>query len=118
MIQIFNKYFKKEITVFTACAQLPGIGKSMAAQMCDVLGIGRNTFLGSLSTFHLNQLDQLTHQNYHIGSELRNLIKKNKNRLRVISSYRGWRHSEGLPCRGQRTHGNARTSRRFAKSKT
>ena len=118
MIQIFNKYFKKEITVFTACTQLPGIGKSMSAQMCDVLGIARNTLLGSLSTSHFNQLDQLMHQNYHIGTELRNLISKNKNRLRTISSYRGWRHSEGLPCRGQRTHGNARSSRRFAQSKT
>ena len=118
MIQIFNKYFKKEITVFTACTQLPGIGKSMSAQICDILGVGKSTLLGSLSTFHLNQLDQLMHQNYHIGSELNTLIKRNKNRLRVISSYRGWRHSEGLPCRGQRTHGNARTSRLFAKSKT
>jgi small subunit ribosomal protein S13 len=112
MIQIFNNYFKKEITILTALRQLSGIGKSMSVQMCDVLGLGKSTLLGSLSTFQVNQLDQLIHQNYHVGTELRNIIKKNKNRLRVISSYRGWRHSEGLPCRGQRTHGNARTSRR------
>jgi len=118
MIKIFNKYLKKEVTVLFACSQLPGIGKTMSGQMCDVLGIGRSTLLKSLSTSHLNKLDQLVHQNYHVDSELRNLIKRNKNRLRTISSYRGWRHSEGLPSRGQRTHGNARTSRRFAKSKT
>ncbi len=116
MIQIFNNYFKKEITVLTACSQLSGIGNSMSAQICDVLGVGRSTLLGSLSTFQLNQLDQLIHQNYHVGVDLRNLIKKNKSRLRFISSYRGWRHSEGLPCRGQRTHGNARTSRCSANS--
>ena len=114
MIQIFNTYFKKEITVSTALNQLNGIGKSMCAQICDVLGVARSTLLGSLSTFQVNQLDQLIHQNYHVGSELRSLIKRNKMRLRLISTYRGWRHSEGLPCRGQRTHGNARTSRRFA----
>jgi small subunit ribosomal protein S13 len=118
MIQIFNNYLKKEITVLTALSQLSGIGKSMSAQMCDVLGLGGSTLLGSLSTFQLNQLDQLIHQNYHVGVELRSLIKKHKSRLRVISSYRGWRHSEGLPCRGQRTHGNARSSRRFAITKT
>jgi small subunit ribosomal protein S13 len=117
MIQIFNKYFKKEITVFIACTQLPGIGKSMSAQMCDIVGIGKSAPLGSLSTFTINQLDQIIHQNYHVGTELRHLINKNKSRLRVISSYRGWRHSEGLPCRGQRTHGNARTARRFSKTK-
>lgn len=117
MIQIFNKYFKKDITIFTACTQLPGIGKAMSVQICDVLGIGKSILLGNLSSIHLNQLDQLIHQNYHVGVELSNLIKKNKDRLRLISSYRGWRHSEGLPCRGQRTHGNARSSRRFTKSK-
>ncbi len=117
MIQIFNKYFKKDITVFTACGQLSGIGRSMSAQVCDVLGIARSMPLGSLSTFRLNQLDQLMHQNYNIGLELHTLIRQNRSRLRTISSYRGWRHSEGLPCRGQRTHGNARSSRRFTSSK-
>ena len=117
MIQLFNNYFKKDITILTALGKLPGIGRSMSTQICDVLGIGKSTLLGSLSTSQLNQLDQCLHQNYHIGTELRGLVKKNRMRLRLISSYRGWRHSEGLPCRGQRTHSNANTLRRSSLNK-
>ena len=117
MIQIFNNFLKKEITVFIACTRLSGIGKSMSIQICDILGVGKSTLLGNLSTLQLNQLDQLIQQNYHVGVELRHIVKRNKSRLRFISSYRGWRHSEGLPCRGQRTHCNARSSRRLVKSK-
>ena len=30
----------------------------------------------------------------------------------MIGSYRGFRHNDGLPLRGQRTHTNAKTSRK------
>jgi small subunit ribosomal protein S13 len=38
--------------------------------------------------------------------------KQNIDRLIQINSYRGIRHFAGLPLRGQRTHTNAKTSRR------
>lgn len=43
--------------------------------------------------------------------ELRKQIRENIQRLTRISSYRGLRHSFGLPVRGQRTRTNARTKR-------
>lgn len=48
------------------------------------------------------------------GSFLKLEIKENVERLRKINSYRGIRLSEGKPVRGQRTHTNAKTSRRFS----
>ena len=48
------------------------------------------------------------------GSFLKLEIKENIERLRKINSYRGIRLSEGKPVRGQRTHTNAKTSRRFS----
>ena len=42
------------------------------------------------------------------------LVRKVRNdiqRLKTISSYRGVRHTRGLPSRGQRTKSNARTKR-------
>ena len=38
-------------------------------------------------------------------------VKANINRLQAIGSYRGIRHTKGLPVRGQRTKTNARTKR-------
>jgi ribosomal protein S13 len=32
--------------------------------------------------------------------------------LITIKSYKGWRKMRGLPARGQRTHTNAKTSRK------
>jgi len=46
------------------------------------------------------------------GSFLKLENKENIERLRKINSYRGIRLSEGKPVRGQRTHTNAKTSRR------
>jgi len=42
---------------------------------------------------------------------LRKQIRENTERLKRIGTYRGLRHSLGLPTRGQRTRTNARTKR-------
>jgi small subunit ribosomal protein S13 len=60
-------------------------------------------------------MTQIITQKNSTGVELSRLIQTNKKRLVFIASYRGFRHSQGLPVRGQRTHGNARTSRKFKK---
>jgi small subunit ribosomal protein S13 len=39
----------------------------------------------------------------------------NIKRLIDLGTYRGSRHKRGLPCRGQRTHTNARTRKGKAK---
>ena len=43
--------------------------------------------------------------------ELRKKVHEDIQRLKRIGSYRGMRHSAGLPARGQRTRTNARTKR-------
>lgn len=42
---------------------------------------------------------------------LRKIVSENIKRLKHINAYRGLRHSQGLPVRGQRTRTNARTKR-------
>lgn len=112
MVYIHNTNLKNNIALFIALTELVGIGKNLAVQICDEIGVSRNVDLQKLSSSQLYQLNQILHQNYYLGADLRALIKKNKNRLSFISSYRGFRYSQKLPCRGQRTHGNARTARK------
>lgn len=50
-------------------------------------------------------------EKYKIEGDLRAEIYENTKRLREISSYRGIRHTRGLPVHGQRTRSNARTKR-------
>lgn len=46
-----------------------------------------------------------------IEGDLRAEVNENIRRLKETGSYRGIRHSRGLPVRGQRTRSNARTKR-------
>ncbi|KAK2358786.1 ribulose-1,5 bisphosphate carboxylase/oxygenase large subunit N-methyltransferase, chloroplastic [Trifolium repens] len=48
---------------------------------------------------------------YLIGNNLKKLVERDVVRLVGIQCYRGIRHADGLPCRGQRTHTNSRTRR-------
>jgi small subunit ribosomal protein S13 len=46
---------------------------------------------------------------YKVEGDLRREVQLNIKRLMDLGCYRGLRHRRGLPCRGQRTHTNART---------
>ncbi|MEK7571129.1 MAG: 30S ribosomal protein S13 [Patescibacteria group bacterium] len=48
---------------------------------------------------------------YKVEGDLKADVASNVRRLRDIGSYRGLRHTRGLPSRGQRTRSNARTKR-------
>lgn len=47
----------------------------------------------------------------NVEGNLRRILRENIERLKRIGSYRGSRHTHGLPARGQRTRVNARTRR-------
>jgi len=59
----------------------------------------------------LNALKQVIEKNYRVEGELKRDIMTNVKRLKDISSWRGSRHSKGLPVRGQTTRINSRTVR-------
>ena len=113
MIAAFNYYFSEKTEILKACAKIPGIGKKMAQQALDRAGITSDVEIGKLSVFQLSQIKEIIEQSYNTDHEVRALTKQNINRLSSISSYRGWRHYQGLPCRCQRTHSNARTCRKL-----
>lgn len=50
-------------------------------------------------------------EDYKIEGELKREVAGNIKRLKDIKSYRGSRHTRGLPSRGQRTKTNSRTRR-------
>ena len=112
MVYILNtnlndkRLLRKELLMFF------GINKDLASQICDQLGVSPQIRINQLSSSRVEELTNLISENYLLGSQLRRVVRENKKRLGAISSYRGFRQNEGLPCRGQRTHGNGRTSRR------
>ena len=74
------------------------------------MGYDFSTRLKDLSPEDLNKISGKIEEIPTEGDLFRR-IRANISRLQAIGSYRGIRHSKGLPVRGQRTKTNARTKR-------
>ena len=90
-----------------------GIGLNNSLLLCKKLGLSKNIKIKDLSREQINKLLKTVELlNLIVGSDL----KKNKliisKKLIAIKTYRGLRSYQGLPVRGQRTHTNAKTSKR------
>lgn len=89
-----------------------GIGKKIPSNFCKLLGINKNTRLSSLTAEEKRHFLSNIEKNYLVGAELRKNTIQAKDLLMKLKTYRGLRLRDKLPSRGQRTHTNARTSKR------
>ncbi|MCP5492456.1 MAG: 30S ribosomal protein S13 [Chlamydiales bacterium] len=93
-----------------------GLGNTLAAKVCDQLGLDPNMHAEKLTDEQVSQLNAVLTNDYTVEGDKRREVQNNIKRLISINSYRGLRHKKGLPVRGQRTRCNART--RKGKKKT
>ena len=84
-----------------------GIGQSTAQDLCDKVGVDRDTQVKDLTEDEVIKLRQAI-EDLDVEGDLRRERSQNVKRLMEIGSYRGLRHRRGLPVRGQRTKTNAR----------
>ncbi len=88
-----------------------GIGPTLARKVCEQTRVSPDTRVKDLTEEEVNRLRELVEREYRVEGDLRREVQLNIKRLIEIGSYRGMRHRRNLPCRGQRTHTNARTRR-------
>lgn len=93
-----------------ALTQIKGIGWSRSEEILNELGIKDSTRVSDLSAEAITQLNKKI-DSYLIEGDLQRRVREDIQRLKVIGTYRGMRHNQGLPVRGQRTKSNARTKR-------
>ena len=87
-----------------------GIGPMRAKNILEETGIAPNIRTQELSEQELSQISKvILERKYLVEGDLRRTITGNMKRLQSIRCYRGLRHQQGLPVRGQRTITNART---------
>ena len=86
-----------------------GIGQPRAQEICDQLGLSRDTKVRDLTEDEVAKLRDLIDAQYTVEGDLRRERTQAIKRLQEIGSYRGLRHRRNLPARGQRTKTNART---------
>ncbi|KAI8869566.1 ribosomal protein S13, partial [Ramicandelaber brevisporus] len=101
---------KKIVSV--ALSYFYGIGRKKGEQICNQLGIHKHCKLHELSDSQLDDLSRVL-AGMTLENELRREERGNITRLRQIGSYRGMRHSLGLPVNGQRTKNNGQTAKRL-----
>jgi len=86
-----------------------GIGRTSALEILEATGIDWTRTTDDLNADEVNTIRQEIEANHKVEGDLRREVTANVKRLMDIGCYRGLRHRRGLPCRGQRTHTNART---------
>jgi small subunit ribosomal protein S13 len=93
-----------------------GIGRSTARRILSQAGIPPDKKVSEWNDDEQNAIRNFINSNFKVEGALRSEVQLNIKRLVDIGSYRGTRHRNGLPVRGQRSKTNART--RKGKRKT
>lgn len=93
-----------------ALTRIKGVGWSTSLSILASLKIAESKKISDLTSEQLASIISKL-DDYQTEGTLIRIIRQNIQRLKTIGSYRGLRHSKGLPSRGQRTRSNARTKR-------
>ena len=86
-----------------------GIGRSAARTILDKTEVPRETKVQDWTDDQAAAIREYITANYKVEGDLRSTQQMDIKRLMDIGSYRGIRHRNGLPVRGQKTKNNART---------
>ncbi len=92
-----------------ALTYLFGVGPKTARELCRKTGVDPSRKARDLAEDEVGRLAGLLDTDYTVEGPLRRQLTQSISRLRDIKCYRGIRHRQGLPVRGQRTRTNART---------
>lgn len=130
MIRILSEDIEGGMTVYAGLTKIKGISWSLANAVCKVLKIDKNRKIGSLTDAEVKKISDFiknpqippfifnrrfdfeTGKDKHLtGTNLELQKEFDIKRLKKIKSYRGIRHSAGLPVRGQRTKSHFRKNK-------
>ncbi len=93
-----------------ALTKIRGLGWSLSRRIFKDTKIDHKKRVSELSAEEIAKISSEL-EKYTIEGDLVREVRGNIQRLQVIGTYRGGRHTKGLPTRGQRTRTNARTKR-------
>ncbi|OGK38304.1 30S ribosomal protein S13 [Candidatus Roizmanbacteria bacterium RIFCSPHIGHO2_12_FULL_41_11] len=111
MARILGVVLPDEKRIDFALTLLYGIGWSASKTILKQTGIDTGKKVKAISEDEIKKIIGIIEKSFKVEGDLREEVNENIKRLREIASYRGLRHSRGLPVRGQRTRSNARTKR-------
>lgn len=93
-----------------ALTYIYGVGRSNVEEVLTEANVDGDKRAKDLNADEVLRIQKVL-EKMNVEGSLRRMIRENIERLKRISSYRGYRHIAGLPVRGQRTRVNSRTRR-------
>ncbi len=88
-----------------------GVGPKTSQDVLTKAKIDGAVRTKDLTDSEISKIQDVINDNYTVEGDLQRIVTANIKRLKDIGSYRGLRHRNNLPSRGQRTKTNARTRR-------
>ncbi len=98
-----NKHMDRALTY------IYGIGLTSARKILDAVDLPYTMNSDDLSGDDINRIRTVIEGDYVVEGDRRREVSMDIKRLMDLGCYRGRRHRQGLPVRGQKTKTNART---------
>ena len=109
MARISGVVIPSEKQVHIALTYIYGIGPKHASTILAAAKVEPTTRVKDLTEAEEQKIRDIIDADYVVEGDLQRLVTNNIKRLKDVNAYRGLRHKNGLPTRGQRTRTNART---------
>lgn len=109
MARIAGVNIPTEKRIEFALQYIHGIGPAKAKQICEALKLKDGLRAKDLTDADVIKISNYIEDNFKVEGDVRREVTMNIKRLQDLKAYRGIRHRNRLPVRGQRTQTNART---------
>lgn len=131
LVRILSKDIEGKMKVYPGLTKIKGVSWAFSNAVCKTLNINKNKTIGTLTEEEIQKISEFiknpklpgyifnrrkdieTGNDKHLtGTDLDLRKDFDIKKLKKIKSYRGLRHTAGLPTRGQRTKAHFRTNRK------
>jgi small subunit ribosomal protein S13 len=111
MARISGVTIPNEKQIHIALTYVYGIGPKTSENILAAANVESTVRVKNLTDAEIARIQDFINENYTVEGELQRIVNGNIKRIKDIGAYRGLRHKQNLPSRGQRTKTNARTRR-------
>ena len=109
MARISGVDLQREKRIEIGLTYIYGIGLTSSQRILKEANVNPDTRVRDLTDDEIKRISEIINETQMVEGDLRREIALNIKRLQEIGCYRGKRHRQGLPVRGQKTKTNART---------
>merc|ERR1739848_820679 len=113
MFRIFGRLLNPKYKLLPGLSRVFGIGKSRAEDIIADLGLSPNIKISQLTDVQKKEITDWLKNRGISPSEIKKDRRDSILLLKSTKSYRGIRHKNRYPVRGQRTKTNAKTQKRI-----